>query len=241
MTTTASTSARRCCGIEQTETVERYLKALFHLGVGRGAAGTTEVARSLGVSPPSVTAMLHRLREAGLVEQAGWGRARLSDHGYDHARGVTRRHRLLETFLHDVLGVTWDAVHSEAERLEHGLSPRVEDLIDAALGHPRQDPHGDPIPARTGEHDEGCELPLVPRGPGDRFRVLRVHDRDAEALRVLGAMGIGIGAELEVLDEGADVGSWWVRHRGRALVLRPGVVGALRGEFLDGPATPARP
>ncbi|MFI5954444.1 metal-dependent transcriptional regulator [Cryptosporangium sp. NPDC051539] len=211
-----------CCTIEHTKTVDRYLKTLFQ---NRG--GVSDLARSLGVAPPSVTAMMHRLRDAGLVEPES---VRLTPHGLRHAHGAVRRHRLLETFLHDVLGVRWDEVHVEAEKLEFGLSERLEDLIDAQLGYPRHDPHGDPIPPKYGTHDEGAELPLAAAGPGDRFRVLRVNDRDPGALRALAAMHVGLGAELEVLTATTPEGRR-VRAGDRDLVLTAPLVHAIRGEF----------
>ena len=219
-----------CCTIDHTGTVERYLKAIFKISTDGAAAATSDLARTLGVAAPSVTAMLHRLRDNDLVEQAMWGQVRLTPHGRRHAHGVVRRHRLLETFLHDVLGVRWDEVHAEAEKLEHGLSERVEDLIDAALDHPRRDPHADPIPAKDGTHDEGAELSLEWARPGDRFRVLRVNDRHPGALRALTAMRVGLGAEFEVLGAGPDTGVLRVRQGGRQLLLTAEVVRAVRGE-----------
>lgn len=221
-----------CCTIDHTQTVERYLKALFATSRAGASAGTSDLARALGVAPPSVTAMLHRLRDSALVQTTAWGQVVLTPHGYRHAHGVVRRHRLLETFLHDVLGVRWDEVHVEAEMLEHGLSERVEDLIDVALDHPRLDPHGDPIPAKDGTYDEGAELALEWARPGDRFRVLRVNDRHPGALRVLTALKVGLGAELEILGAGPASGVLRVRQGERQLVLTPEVVRAIRGELL---------
>jgi DtxR family Mn-dependent transcriptional regulator len=225
-----------CCTIDHTQTVERYLKALFENGKDGTSTGTSDLARALGISSPSVTAMLHRLRDSALVEQPVWGQVSLTSHGLKHAYGVVRRHRLLETFLHDVLGVRWDEVHVEAERLECGLSERVEDLIDIALDHPRHDPHGDPIPAKDGTHDEGAELSLGLARPGDRFRVLRVNDRHPEALRALAAMKVGLGAEFEVVGSVPASGAFQVRQGGRRLLLAAEVVRAIRGELLGAEA-----
>jgi DtxR family Mn-dependent transcriptional regulator len=226
------TDQPECCAIDHTKTVERYLKAVFENSRDGTSAGTSDLARTLGVSPPSVTAMLHRLRDNKLVEQAEWGQVSLTPHGLRHAHGVIRRHRLLETFLHDVLGVRWDEVHGEAEKLEFGLSERVEDLIDIALDHPRHDPHGDPIPAKDGGHDEGAELSLDRARPGDRFRVLRVNDRHPGALRALAAMKVGLGAEFEILEAVPATGVLRVRQGGRQLLLTADVVLAIRGELL---------
>jgi DtxR family Mn-dependent transcriptional regulator len=225
------TSRPECCTIDHTKTVERYLKALFENSKDGTSAGTSELARTLGISSPSVTAMLHRLRDNELVEQTEWGQVNLTRHGLKHAYGVVRRHRLLETFLHEVLGVRWDEVHAEAEKLEYGLSERVEDLIDIALDHPRRDPHGDPIPAKDGAHDEGGELSLDRARPGDRFRVLRVNDRHPDALRALTALEVGLGAEFEVLRAVPATGALRVRQGERQLLLTAEVVRAIRGEL----------
>ena len=133
---------------------EDYLKAIYHIA-HRGEAVTTGLlAAELGVASPSVTAMIKRLQEGELVDRAGPRELRLTGAGERAALRVVRRHRLLETFLAQVLDVPWDEVHAEAEVLEHVLSERLEERIDAALGHPTHDPHGDPIPPRHGAHDE---------------------------------------------------------------------------------------
>lgn len=161
--THTQSKALACCAIEHTETVENYLKAIFALAPEGQSAGTSEIAERLAVAPPSVSAMIRRLRDCELIEQATWGQVRLTAHGQSHAHRIVRRHRLLETFLHRVLGLGWDQVHAEAEVLEHRLSEQLEDLIDAALGSPDRDPHGDPIPPKTGEHRErrvaSCRCP----------------------------------------------------------------------------------
>src|SRR6476661_4500458 len=133
---------------------EDYLKAIYHIA-HRGEAVTTGLlAAELGVASPSVTAMIKRLQEGELVDRAGRRELRLTASGELAALRVVRRHRLLETFLNQMLGMPWHEVHSEAELLEHVLSERLEERIDAALGHPTHDPHGDPIPPRDGPHDE---------------------------------------------------------------------------------------
>lgn len=218
-----------CCGIELTETVEDYLKAIFTIVAVDGSASTSGIAERLGVQAPTVTAMLHRLRSAELVQPAGWGKVRLTDHGHDHACGVVRRHRLLETFLHQVLGVTWDEVHEEAEHLEHHVSARLEILIDQALGHPSRDPHGDPIPRDAAVHDEHAETPLAEAGGGDAFCVQRVFDSDSEALRQLAELGIGPGARLVVEDLPCEAGAMWVLLGGRRCQLSADQVQLIQG------------
>jgi DtxR family transcriptional regulator, Mn-dependent transcriptional regulator len=222
-----------CCAIDRSPTVEDYLKTLFALTSSERAASTSAVAERLGVAASSASAMVARLRGAGLVEQAGWGRVRLTGHGMAHARSVVRRHRLLETFLHRVLGMSWDEVHDEAEVLEHHLSHRVENLIDAALGFPDRDPHGDPIPGVTGPHDEHAETPLARTGAGDVFLVQRVFDSDSASLRHLARLGIRPGSALEVGTRASDTAPLWVRVGTTGCPLAPALVGLIHGRVLE--------
>jgi DtxR family transcriptional regulator, Mn-dependent transcriptional regulator len=228
---TQSTS-HPCCAIEHTETVENYLKAIFALTARGEPASTSAIAERLCVASPSVSAMIGRLRGCGLIQQATWGQVLLTDHGAAHARRVVRRHRLLETFLHRVLGLGWDEVHAEAEVLEHRLSEQLEDLIDAALDFPERDPHGDPIPAKHGVHLESEELPLDIALPGDRFLVQRVSDRDSTALRRLAELDIGPGVELDIEDGSPEVGSICIRARGRRHALSARLVEVIRGQVV---------
>lgn len=223
-----------CCQIEHTATVEDYLKSLFTL-TSRGESATTSgLAGSLSVAPSTVTAMLHRLRDGGLVEQVSWGRVVLTSHGLEHAQGVVRRHRLLETFLHEVLGVSWDEVHDEAEVLEHHLSENVEQRMDAALGFPARDPHGDPIPRARGGHEEHGDTPLTDCAAGGRFRVERVLDTNSQALRDLAELGIRPGVWLELELRPNVVGPMRVRADGRHCVLSCSLVNLIHGRLETG-------
>lgn len=215
-------------------TVEDYLKSLFTLTSWGDAATTSGMAERLSVAPSSVTAMLHRLHTAGLVEQVAWGRVILTAHGQEHAQGVVRRHRLLETFLHEVLGVSWDEVHDEAEVLEHHLSEDVEQRIDAALGFPARDPHGDPIPRAQGVHEEHGDTPLTSGSPGDRFLVERVLDTSSPALRDLADIGIRPGVWLELEQRTNDGGPMWVRTEGRRCVLSCSLLTLIHGRLEAG-------
>ncbi len=191
--------------------IEDYLKAIYHLA-HRGEAVTTGVlAHELGVSAPSVSAMVKRLEDGHLLDRPDSRSLRLTDSGERAALRVVRRHRLLETFLARMLDVPWDEVHAEAELLEHALSDRLEQRIDAALGHPTHDPHGDPIPPRDGPHEEGWGAALDTAPPGSRFLVERVSDRDSAALRYLGDLGVFPGVVVTVEEQAPFGGPRWVR------------------------------
>jgi DtxR family transcriptional regulator, Mn-dependent transcriptional regulator len=211
--------ALACC--ELSASMEDYLKALLHLDAEGETVTTTAVAHRVEVAPPSASAMLRRLREAGLVQAGDGHEVELTDHGQRHALRVVRRHRLVETFLAEVLDVPWDEVHEEAERLEHALSPALEERIAARLGDPSHDPHGDPIPPRDGEHDEAWPDPLDLAPAGTRFLVERVSDRDSDALRYLDELGVRPGVTVQVGERDPFGGPLWIEVEGarRALGL----------------------
>src|SRR5437867_2169827 len=123
-----------------------YLKALYGLALAGVPVGTSSLAERLSVSPPSVTVMLRRLAREGLVTHTPRGGARLTARGTREAVAMIRRHRVLETFLVQVLGLDWSEVHEDAEVLEHHISDRVLEAIDRLIGRPAEDPHGHPIP-----------------------------------------------------------------------------------------------
>lgn len=219
-----------CCGIEQTEAVEDYLRTIFKLA-GRDTPVTTSVlAEQLRVTPPTVSAMLKRLEASRLITRSANRRVRLTRHGERHATDVTRRHRLVETFLVQVLGLSWDEVHAEADVLEHALSERLEERIDAVLGHPTHDPHGDPIPSRAGEHVETWATPLAAAATGSQFRVDRVADDDSEVLRYLADREIRPGVVLEVLNREPFGGPLWVRVGTTTQALGPALAQTVHGE-----------
>jgi DtxR family Mn-dependent transcriptional regulator len=197
--------------VTMSRATEDYLKAIYNLAHLGEPVTTSAVAHELGVSSPSVSAMLKRLEDGELLARPDSRTLALTDSGERAALRVVRRHRLLETFLARVLDVPWDEVHAEAELLEHALSERLEERIDTALGHPTHDPHGDPIPPRDGPHVEVRGTPLQSVPAGARFRVERVSDRDSAALRYLGELGVVPGTELVVEEQAPFGGPRWVR------------------------------
>lgn len=190
---------------------EDYLKQLYLLGqqssVSQGKVNTQALADVLGVMPASVTGMLRKLSEQGLVAHAPYQGANLTAEGQQAALEVLRHHRLLELFLHRALGVPLDEVHEEAERLEHALSERLEARIAAWLGDPTHDPHGDPIPTLAGELPTRAERRLTQLAPGEAATVARVPDGDPAQLRALVTAGLTPGVPVTVQQVDAALGT----------------------------------
>ncbi len=173
----------------------------------------------LNVSPGTVTGMLKTLSEADLASYTPYEGARLSPSGQRLALAVLRRHRLLELFLAQTLALSWDEVHEEAEHMEHAVSDRLVDRIDAYLGHPAVDPHGDPIPRADGTLVQPPGQPLASLPRGQSFRLVRVVDQGATFLRYLTECGLDLGTE-GILDENRpEAGAVIVRVGGRTVAL----------------------
>lgn len=225
----------QCCPFRHTEAVEDALKTIFKMA-GQGEAATTSaLAQRLSVTAPTVSAMLKRLAEHGLVRRGEGHTAILTAHGTSHAADVTRRHRLLETFLARVLDVPWDEVHAEAEVLEHAVSDRLLARIDEHLGHPVVDPHGDPIPQLGGAHSEKWGPSLDRADAGSVFDVERVDDRDSAALRYLAGLGIRPGVQLEVVERGPFGGPLWLRINGKDEALSEQLSASIYGRPAHAP------
>src|SRR5712691_9462682 len=154
-----------------TRAVQDYLKAIHSLGGDEKLVPTADIAVRLEVRSPSVTGMLKRLAEAGWITHESGRGARLTEKGLVEARRVLRRHRLVELFLTRVLGLDWSEVDTEAEALEHAISPRLEQAIAAHLGEPREDPHGHPIPTSEGGLAQRQLLPIAAFREGDRVTI----------------------------------------------------------------------
>jgi DtxR family Mn-dependent transcriptional regulator len=179
--------------------VEDYCKAIFTLeSRTEEPVATNPLAERLGLTPGSVSAMLKRLGELGLIEHQAYRGVRLTEAGRKVALEVIRHHRLLELFLAESLQMPWDRVHAEAEVLEHVISEELEQLIAERLGHPTIDPHGDPIPSAELELHELETQPLERLAEGDRGVFVRVSDADPEMLRYLSDRGIAPGDRLYV-------------------------------------------
>jgi DtxR family Mn-dependent transcriptional regulator len=177
---------------------ENYLKVIYgHTEWQPNPMTSSQLAARLGLAPSSVTEMVKKLTVQGFVEHALYGTIVLTPRGRAEALRMVRRHRLIETWLVSEFGYGWDEVHDEAEVLEHVVSDRMIDAIDARLGHPTADPHGDPIPGTDGTVPprRGVRLSDVPAGRA--VRVVRISDSDPDVLRLLEGRGIGVGTRFD--------------------------------------------
>jgi DtxR family transcriptional regulator, Mn-dependent transcriptional regulator len=202
-------------------TVENYVKTIYVLAQKASAAevATGQIAASLGVLPGTVTSMLKTLDESKLATYTPYEGVRLTAAGRALALRVLRRHRLIEQFLSQTLNLTWDEVHEEAEHMEHAVSDALVDRIDAFLGHPTTDPHGDPIPQADGSMAAAADRPLSACKAGERFRVARVIDQSPAFLRYLTETGIEIGAEGSLLANEPTAQNVSIRIAGENLML----------------------
>lgn len=181
------------------QVAQDFLKAIWSATEwGEPAITTTALAARFGTTPASVSDTLRRLDRQGLIVHQPYRPVQLTDDGHRLALAMVRRHRLLETFLVTTLGYTWDEVHDDAERLEHAVSPLLLDRIDALLGHPEADPHGDPIPREDGSVAHPEDALLLSEAPAGRYRVVQISDADPAVLSRLGELGLGIGSTVTV-------------------------------------------
>jgi DtxR family transcriptional regulator, Mn-dependent transcriptional regulator len=190
-----------------TSAMEDYLKEIYHLQEAGGAVGTAALATRLGVAAPSVTHMVKRLHDVGLVRHSPYQGIELTTVGRSLALEVIRHHRLIELYLAEFLGMPWDKVHDEAERLEHVISEDLESRIAEKLGQPGFDPHGDPIPTCEGTVPEAATSSLWDVPIGERVRIARVSDRDPGLLAFLSDISIVPGAIVTVRDRSPYAGT----------------------------------
>jgi DtxR family transcriptional regulator, Mn-dependent transcriptional regulator len=183
-----------------TRSVEDYLKAIYRLSPEGRHASTSDIAHLLELSAPSVSGMVKRLSELGLLEHVPYKGVQLTDAGRRAALRMVRRHRLIEAYLVQFLGYGWDTVHAEAERLEHAVSDTLVERMAAALGNPVVDPHGDPIPDADGAIHEPACTPLAEMSVGDTAEIRRVDERDADRLRYLASLGLIPGVSVTLCD-----------------------------------------
>jgi DtxR family transcriptional regulator, Mn-dependent transcriptional regulator len=225
--------------------VEDYLKAIYELERAGGTAGTNEIAAVLAIAPASVSGMVRRLAEQGLIAHERYKGVRLTAPGRRAALRTIRRHRIIEAYLTQALGYPWDRVHDEAERLEHAASDELIDRMAAAIGEPETDPHGAPIPTREGTLDERPVVALATLEAGARVCVQLVSDRDADRLRYLAELGIRPGIHVEVVARAPFDGPITLRVGGSDKVIGPALaehilVAPIAAEPAAGRAKPRR-
>ncbi len=183
------------------QSVEDYLKVIYVLESEGSGATTNNIAEMMEVSSASVTNMLKRLAGLNLIEHKSYKGAKLTDAGRKIALEILRHHRLLELYLKEIMGYSWDEVHDEAEKLEHHISEQFEDKIAELLNHPTHDPHGDPIPSKDGVMPEMASLALTEADIEQQYVIGRVKDQDPELLRYLEKIGLLPGAKIKLLEK----------------------------------------
>jgi len=202
-----------------TRSVEDYLKAIYHLSSQGGFATTSDIAAMLEVAPPSVSGMMKRLSETGLIEHVPYRGVQLTHQGRHAALQMIRRHRILEVYLTQQLGYDWGDVHAEAERLEHAVSDQLIDRMAGALGDPRYDPHGAPIPTAAGEIEEAELVSLAGAAVGAELILRQVGDENPARLRYLAEQGLTPGTRMTVVDRQPFNGPITVRIGGQTRVV----------------------
>ncbi|NOL45176.1 metal-dependent transcriptional regulator [Kribbella sandramycini] len=206
--------------VAETQVTENYLKVVWNAREWSDGPVTVGVlAARLGLAPSSVSGAVRKLTERGLLTHARYGDIELTDQGQRLALATVRKHRLIETFLVEYLGYTWDEVHDEAEILEHAVSDTFTERLAAKLGEPDHDPHGDPIPRADGTLAAADHPALDTIEPGRTVRVARVSDEDPDLLRHLAELGLTIGTALHVHRRQDAIGTIDVDYNGACHIL----------------------
>lgn len=200
------------------QSIEDYLKVIYKLSATDDSS-TSKIAEALGISAASVTNMTKRLVKMNLAEHRAHKQVYLSKEGKKKALQIIRHHRLLETFLIEVMGYTWDEVHEEAERLEHHISPLFEKKMAGMLGNPEYDPHGDPIPGEDGSIPPICSSNLYEYEVPARIVIRRVANTDDELLRYFEERSLIPGTELEIISKAPFNGPLTVSRDGTEEVI----------------------
>lgn len=217
------------------QAVEDYLKAVFEVQRDHGKVATTVLAERMGVTPASATGMIKKLAGLKLVRHSPYQGVVLTRAGEKVALEVLRHHRLLELYLAEALGYTWDQVHEEADRLEHVISEELEEKIFEALGRPTRDPHGEPIPTKEGTMPNADHEPLSNLQTGATGVISQVSKSDPEMLRYLGARGLIPEAVVEVVDTAPFEGPLTVRTGDNSYVLGRRLASHIKVEVDEGP------
>jgi DtxR family Mn-dependent transcriptional regulator len=215
---------------DTTPAIEDYVKAIW-LIAERGVSPTGQaIAAELGISQASVSGMIRKLDELDLAKYEAYKPVELTERGRIVALEMVRHHRLIELFLAETLGMSWERVHAEAEILEHHISEELEDLIAAKLGDPQFDPHGHPIPARDGRMPTLRATPVSQLPDGSVGHLSQVRDETPDVLRFLAEHGVTMGARLTVVEQSPLAGTTTLRVEGRSTDV---VIGAQLARHID--------
>jgi DtxR family Mn-dependent transcriptional regulator len=211
------------------QSIEDYLKAIYLLeseNDGKGVS-TTQVAEALNISSASVTNMIKKLSGLKLVDYESYYGARLTESGRKIALEVIRHHRLLELYLKEMMGYSWDQVHDEAEKLEHHISEQFEDRIAELLDHPTHDPHGDPIPSKDGVMPETANEKLTEASENKPYLIGRVRDQDPDLLRYLEKIGLIPGVKVKLVEKAPFKGPITLDVEGKTQIIGHDVAEAI--------------
>ena len=217
-----------------TPSVEDYLKAIYRISRGGGPASTSDIAAALALSAPSVSGMIKRLSDQGFLEHVPYKGVELTVEGRLAALRILRRHRLIESYLVEFLGYSWDSVHEEAERLEHAVSDRLIERMADALGNPLFDPHGDPIPAADGSIPELSYIALPKIETGQIVELRRVDNIDPDRLRYIASLGLKPGTVFTVIDRQPFQGPVTIRLNEKDQVIGYQLAGSLLCREVEG-------
>lgn len=211
------------------QSIEDYLKTIYLLeseNDGKGVS-TTQVAEALNISSASVTNMIKKLAGLKLVDYESYYGARLTEPGRKIALEVIRHHRLLELYLKEMMGYSWDQVHDEAEKLEHHISEQFEDRIAELLDHPTHDPHGDPIPSKDGVMPETANEKLTEASENKPYLIGRVRDQDPDLLRYLEKIGLIPGVRVKLVEKAPFKGPLTLDVEGKTQIIGHDVAEAI--------------
>ena len=214
--------------------MEDYLKAIYHLLEKKGKANTNDLAKLLNVSAPTVTQMTKKLADAKLIKRVPYKGFVLTDSGEKIALEVIRHHRLIEQYLHEALGIPWDKVHEEAEKLEHVLSEDVERRMSEALNNPTHDPHGSPIPSEELVMDVENLVLLSELNEGQRATIREVPDSDPELLKYLDELSLVPDTHFEIEKIEPFGGPIYLRVNGASKTIGVEAAAKIKVKLLEG-------
>ncbi|MCY4225153.1 MAG: metal-dependent transcriptional regulator [Bacteroidetes bacterium] len=184
--------------------IQDYLKVIFTIQEEHSLVTTNDIARALNVSAASVTGMIKRLDQMQLVIHESYKGVKLTTSGEKIALEIIRHHRLLETYLREIMGYPWETLHEEAEHLEHHISEEFEERMDALLGHPTHDPHGHPIPTTDLKIERAATIPLSKAPDNQTLTIYHLSDTDSSILHLAESIGLMPGCEVQILERSQD-------------------------------------